>query len=378
MVTRIMLKKKKIEKAKFITRGALYFLHLNLSRYANRSPPAPLLVNLQITRRCNLKCIHCDIREVPEKYSDIINKEFSTEELKKIINSIKSMGTSYISISGGEPFLRKDIFEVIEYVKRRDLGLHISSNGSLIGEQAAKRINDSGLDAISISLDAVTPGLHDKIRGIGGTFERTVAAIKYLVDYKDHTQVGISPIITGLNLEELPRLVDFANDLGVDAIRFQPWHVSLGHKETEEMLIIRGKRLDVLDEVIEQIIERTKKYGIYTNCDVYLRGMRRFFEDINRIEIDCFAGSFSCNISWTGDVVPCAFIPAIGNVRNEPFEKIWNSRRFNDVRKEIKKGNCQKCWMGCFIEPSLRCSLKYVVQNPLKYISDLRFYYRFM
>ncbi len=364
-------------KTKFILRGALYFLHLNFSRYINHSPPAPILVNLQITRRCNLRCIHCDIREAPERYSSIIKNEFSTEEIKEIVDSLKSMGTSYISISGGEPFIRKDIYEVIQYIKEKGLGLHISSNGTLITKEDAKRINDLGLDAISISLDAVTPELHDKIRGVNGTFNRTVNAIKYLVDYKKHTQVGISPIITDLNLEELPRLVDFANDLGIDAIRFQPWHVSLGHKETEEILNIRGNRLEVLDEVIEQIIEKTKKYGIYTNSEVYLRGIRRFFEDKNKIDIDCFAGFFSCNISCEGYVVPCAFISPVGNVKNEPFEKIWNSQRFNEVRKEIKKGNCQKCWMGCFIEPSFRCSLKFAIRNPIKYISDMRFFYRY-
>jgi len=364
-------------KTKFILRGALYFLHLNFSRYINHSPPAPVLVNLQITRRCNLRCIHCDIREAPERYSNIIKNEFSTEEIKEIVDSLKSMGTSYISISGGEPFIRKDIYEVIQYIKEKGLGLHISSNGTLITKEDAKRINDLGLDAISISLDAITPELHDKIRGVNGTFNRTVNAIKYLVDYKKHTQVGISPIITDLNLEELPRLVDFANDFGIDAIRFQPWHVSLGHKETEEILNIRGNRLEVLDEVIEQIIEKTKKYGIYTNSEVYLRGIRRFFEDKNKIDTDCFAGFFSCNISWEGYVVPCAFIPPVGNVKNEPFEKIWNSQRFNEVRNGIKKGNCQKCWMGCFIEPSFRCSLKYAIRNPIKYISDMRFFYRY-
>ena len=235
-----------------------------------------------------------------------------------------------------------------------------------------------GLDAISISLDAVTPEVHDKIRGVEGTFDKTVQSIRNLVDHRSHTQGAISPIITNLNLDELSRLVDFAKDLGVDAIKFQPWHISLGHKDTEEMLNIRDNRLQVLDEVIEQIIEKTKKYGIYTNSDVYLRGVRKFFEDANKIDIDCFAGSFSCNISWDGYVVPCAFISPLGNIKNKPFEKIWRSQQFNDVRKKIKKGECTKCWMSCFVEPSLRCSLEYAVQNPIKYINDLRFYYRFM
>ena len=365
-------------KTKFILRGASYFLHLNFSRYINHFYPAPVLVNLEITKRCNLQCIHCDIRKTPKTYSDIINKEFSTIEIKELVDSLKSLGTSYISISGGEPFLRKDIFEVIEYIKKIGLGLHISSNGTLITNEVAKRINDLGLDAISISLDAATPEIHDRIRGVEGAFDKAVTAIRNVVEYKKHTQVGISPIITNLNLDELPKIVDFAKDLGVDAIRFQPWHISLGHKETEKMLDIRGSRLEDLDKVIGEIIEKTKRHGIYTNTSVYLRGVRKCFEDMKGINIECFAGSFTCNISWMGDVVPCAFIPAIGNVREEPCEKIWNSQRFDDVRKEIKKGNCQKCWMGCFIEPSLRASSKYAIRHPIRYISDLRFYYRFV
>ena len=362
-------------KMKFLLQGGFYFLHINLSRHMNNFFPAPLLVNLEITKRCNLKCIHCDVRKMPETYQDIIKKELSTSEIKDIVNSLKSLGTKYISISGGEPFLRKDIFEIIEYIKDREMGLHISSNGALITEEVAKRINDLGLNAISISLDAVTPELHDEIRGVKGAFEMAVRGIRNLVDYENKvTQVGISPIITDLNLEQLPELVDFAHELGLDAIRFQPWHISLGHNETEKKLNIKGERLDDLDKAVEQIIERTKNYQIYTNTDTYLRGVKQYFLDNNKIDVECFAGSFTCNISWLGDVVPCAFIPAVGNVRNEPFENIWNSQKFNDVRRNITKGNCQKCWMGCFIEPSFRCSIKYAVRHPIKYIKDLGFY----
>lgn len=370
-----MQKKSYYGKMKFILGGSSYFLQLNFARRVNHLFPAPLLVNLEITKRCNLRCIHCDIRKMPETYSDIINKEFSTSEIKKIIDSLESIGTKYISISGGEPFLRRDIFEVIEYIKNTGLGLHISCNGTLITKEVAQRINDLGLNAISISLDAVTPELHDKIRGVKGSFDKTVAGIRNLVNCENkQMQVGISPIITGLNLNELPKLVDFAKDLGVDAIRFQPWHISLGHKETEEILGIREDRLEYLDDMMEQIIEKAKILGIYTNTTTYLQGVKTFFQDKNKIDIECFAGSFMCNISWEGYVVTCASFPAIGNVRNEPFEKIWKSTQFNNVRKDITKGNCHKCWMGCFIEPSLRCSIKYAILNPIKYIHDVRFY----
>jgi len=366
-----------INKTKFILSGLHYFLHINLSRRINCFFPAPLLVNLEITKRCNLRCIHCDIRKTPETYNDIINKEFSTSEVKEIIDSLKSLGTKYISISGGEPFLRKDIFELIDYIKNAGMGLHISTNGLLITEEVAKRINDSGLNTVSISLDAASPELHDEIRGVKGSFEKAVEAIKILVNSENkHTQVGISPIITNLNLYELPKLVDFAKDLGADAIRFQPWHVSLGHNETDRLLNITNERLTDLDYTMEQIISKAKNLGIYTNTDTYLRGVRKYFENKEGIDVECFAGSFTCNISWLGEVVACAFIPSLGNVRNEPFENIWNSRRFIEVRKDITKGKCPKCWMGCFIEPSFRCSIKYAMQNPIKYVSDLRFYYR--
>ena len=292
-----------------------------------------------------------------------------------MIDSLKLLGTKYISISGGEPFLRKDIFEVIEYIKKKDLRLHISSNGTLITKELAKKINNVGLDVVSISLDAVTPELHNRIRGSKEAFDMAIAAIENLTSYNGHhTQVGINTTITDLNLDELPKLVEFANDLEVDAIRFRPWHRSLGHDETENILCINEGRFEDLNNVIEQIIRMAKKYDIYTNSETYLRGIELYLRDKNRINVECFVGSFTCNISWMGDVVPCAFIPAIGNVRNESFEKIWNSKQFNNARKDITKGNCQKCWMDCFIEPSLRCSLNYAIKNPMKYINDLRFY----
>jgi MoaA/NifB/PqqE/SkfB family radical SAM enzyme len=364
-------------KTKFILNGALYFMLLNFSRRMNKFFPAPLLVNLEITKRCNLRCIHCDIRKTPETYSDIIKRELTITEIKKLIDSLKSFGTKYLSISGGEPFLRKDIFEIIRYSKSNGLGVHLSCNGTMITKNVAEKINDLKLDAISISLDAASPGLHDKIRGIDGAFDMAVTAIDNLVNCKDkHTQVGISPIITDLNLSELPEIVNFASEMGVDAIRFQPWHISLGHNETENILGIREERLNELDCVIEEIIKRTRMFGLYTNTDTYMRGIRNYFSNKDQIDVECFAGSFTCNINWLGEIFPCAFIHSMGCIRNEPFEKIWKSRRFNEIRTEITSGNCQKCWMGCFIEPSLRCSVRYAIQNPGKYINDLKFYYR--
>ncbi|MDF2954694.1 radical SAM protein [Candidatus Alkanophaga liquidiphilum] len=357
---------------KALVNAALYLVKLNALRSLNRTPPPPLLVHLEVTKRCNLRCIHCAIR------ADVLDKseELSIDEIESLIDSLSSLGTMYLSMSGGEPFLRKDIFDLIKYGKSRGLGLHISSNGTLITKGIAKRLNALGLDAITISLDAVTPEIHDEIRGVKGVFEKAVSAIKNLIECKRHTQVGINAIVTDLNFHELPELVDFAAELGVDGVRLQPWHAPLGHPETEDLLSVKRERLGELKKALEEALQRARRNGIYINSKAYIRGISHFFEDAETLKIDCFAGFFSCNVSWEGMVYPCAFVPPVGSVKNERFEKIWRSERFKAVRDNIKRGKCPKCWMNCFIEPSLRCSLKYAVREPLKYVSDLRYFYR--
>jgi len=334
------------------------------------------MIGLEITRRCNLRCLHCNVGGTPQKNIIETDKELSLDEIKALIDSVKVMGTKYIGISGGEPFLRKDIYDVIAYIKEKELGLHISSNGICITDKDARRINELGLDAISISLDSVTPQLHDKIRGVNGAFSKTVKAIENLQFYNDgRMRVGISSIMTDLNIGELPSIVDFAKSLGVDAIRFQPCHIPLAYNgmDKEGMLSIGKDRLEDLDNIIESIIEKTQKNKIYTNSHIYLRGIKKYYKNPHAIDVECFAGYISCGISSIGNVIPCAFMPNIGNIRDETFSKIWTSQKFNTVRKDIKKGNCPKCWMGCYIEPSLRGSLKFALCNPFKYANDLRF-----
>ena len=357
---------------KALVNAALYMVKLNVLRSLNRTPPPPLLVHLEVTKRCNLRCIHCAIRaDAPNR-----SEELSTDEIKSLIDSLSSLGTMYLSMSGGEPFLRKDIFDLVKYGKSRGLGLHISSNGTLITRGAARRLNALGLDAITISLDAVTPEIHDAIRGVKGAFEKAVSAIKNLVECKRRTQVGINAIVTDLNFHELPELVDFAAELGADGVRLQPWHPSLGRPETEDLLSVKRERLGELRRVLDEALRRARRNGIYINSRTYIHGISQFFEDAEKLKVDCFAGFFSCNVSWEGVVYPCAFVPPVGSVRDERFEEIWRSERFKAVRNDIRRGKCPKCWMNCFIEPSLRCSLKYAVREPLKYVGDLRYFYR--
>jgi radical SAM protein with 4Fe4S-binding SPASM domain len=299
---------------------------------------APLRVFLSITDKCNLKCKHC--------FADSGNfnlNELTTEELFELIDQMKDAGTFFLSIAGGEPLLRDDLFQIIKYARENFIAVSISTNGLLINKEIAKKFNELNLNTISVSIDGLEI-THDHIRG-NGNFRKTIEKIKILRRYCKTATLAIRTTINSLNINEYKELIKLAEKLSLDSIRFNPIHL-LGRANVYKYLLVdQDEYINFLKDVQEvktKIKVELPKIDNKKYWFVYLEGF------------GCHGGKETCCITSSGDLSPCIFLGdnfVVGNIKNEKFLNLWVKAK-NIVKLSGNKicNNCSEyknCRGGC-------------------------------
>jgi len=330
---------KNLQKDKFtlVRRQVINYLLVSFSILTSKPYSGPFLVTINITRRCNLKCKMCGIKR-SEKTRE---QELTLEEIKKLIDELKELKVGIISISGGEIFLRKDIFEIIEYVKKNGMFLNLSTNGTLINRKIAKRLLNLKVDSITISLDGAKAETHDSIRNVKGAYKKTIKTLKLFSEIckNSNTIIDIVTLISAHNIHEILDIINLVQKLGLDSIGFIPLHNGkIKHIWTK----------NEINEIIEKIILIKKRNGIIDNSEEYLRGIMKFL--VGEVpSLDCGAGYLTCVIDSNGDIFPCyKYLDGnrnIGNVRNVNMKSFWFSSEYNDIRKKLF--SCRECLWNC-------------------------------
>jgi len=169
---------------------------------------APLFVVWNFTNRCNLRCKHCY-----QNASSSLPAELTTNEALRVVKELSDADVTSIAFSGGEPLVRQDFFEVAGSARDNGMYVTIASNGTLITRDVAKRLAKT-VHYAEISLDGINSRTHDEFRGIPGSWDRAVSAIKYLVE--EGVTVGVATTVTKHNISEIQKMVDFVEELGAD------------------------------------------------------------------------------------------------------------------------------------------------------------------
>ena len=303
-----------------------------------RVKPRSFHLQWHITERCNFKCKHCytegdmkelDIRElfmVLEQYIGLIR----TWELDK------NKGIRKLSISGGEPLLRRDFFRLLDEIhSNREMfsSVGVMSNGSTINDSVAKRLKDLGISGVQISIDGLEEN-NDKIRG-KGSFKKALNGIDKLVD--NELPVGVSMTIHKGNVNDVEGLISLCNSIGVKSLGVSRL-VPIGRgKDTRMLEPLETKKFY---EKIMELKRKWKDKGVYlsTHCSDSLW----FLEDKNHETHGCSAGYDSFSILPNGDVVPCRRFPVkVGNVLEKSLIDIWYTSDF--LWKLRNKGNISFC-----------------------------------
>ncbi|KAF0117931.1 MAG: radical SAM domain-containing protein [bacterium] len=308
------------------------------------------MIAWEVTRSCNLSCIHCRASAERGPYPG----EFSTEECLRLIDDIVGFSNPVIILTGGEPMMRKDIFEIAEYGTQKGLRMVMAPNGTLIDEENARKMVRSGIKRISISLDGATGKSHDNFRQVEGAFQGALRGIEYAK--KTGLEFQINTTVTSTNIKELPNVLDLAIELGAAAHHIFLIVPTGRAKELKDNEIPSEEYEETLHWFYNQR-EKTSLHLKATCAPHYYRILRqRAKEEGKKITFDtygldavtrgCLGGVSFCFISHTGQVQPCGYFELnCGEIRKSTLKEIWtNSEIFHSLRDFDKyNGKCGIC-----------------------------------
>lgn len=304
----------------------------------------PLKVQWDILYRCNSRCVTCD------RWQEFEGKAVIPHEReKRLLDELAELGTFSVAFSGGEPFLRKDIFDLFKYAKKVGLTTSVNSNALLINEQIAEKIVGSGLDMIYFSLDGATPATNDYIRGVPGSFEKTFNAVRLLKEKGGgKPKIFINSTINNKNVSEVVELARICKEAGVDGVTIQPAH-SCNEMEFNlpEELRLSRENIPLFKRELEVLLRDYK--DMFPMMEDYFNNFGTFIENPSELyRYRCVAAYTSVQIHPNGDVYSCPVaFEKMGNLMESSFKNIWFSEKANKLRKKIKDGKHPMCWFTC-------------------------------
>ena len=360
----------------------------------------PRLIFWEVTKGCNLRCIHC--RATATELSS--PTDLPTGRALDIIKQIADFGNPILVLSGGEPLYRADIFDLARFATQRGLRVALATNGTLVTKPVAKKIVESGVKRVSISLDGADALTHDTFRGIPGAFEAAIYGMRNLQELGMSVQINTT--IARHNAHQLPDVLEMARSLGADALHtFLLVPVGCGvdianeqmvpPEEYERMLnwfydrskdgdielkatcaphyfrVVRQRRAEERKEAAAaaggdyRAVEHGPAIG---PTDMAMPGSDAIIfkpkgnhtghptghpggqpgghpDGMNAMTKGCLAGTGVCFISHEGEIFPCGYLPALaGDLRKQPFSEIWNdSKVFAQLRHDPLEGKCGCC-----------------------------------
>ncbi|MBU3911709.1 MAG: radical SAM protein [Candidatus Omnitrophica bacterium] len=311
------------------------------------------------TDYCMLRCKMCNKWSEP---SPKPGEAPTIDEWKRFISGFRELVDEgfEMDFGGGEALSMPGILDLVKHAKQLGFRTTMASNGYLINGDMAKRIRDAGLDAVSLSLDSHNPEIHDKMRGVKGVHKQVVNAIDNLTRYAPQTKKGLCCIIMNENLDEILKLVDWADrNKKVDWIYFmvvvQPnYSGPLTDNWLDEYQYLwpkdRSKVLGILDE----LIRRRKSGSKVSNRVEHLRAYKAYFNNPQKLvnKAKCIVGGKAISVNAYGFVQLCLFKDFIGNIRKDDIRELWRSQDADLIRKKVDecKTNCHLLLNCCYIE----------------------------
>ncbi len=291
----------------------------------------PLSVQLDLTYRCNERCIHCYL-----DHHD--HGEMTTAEIKDLLDQMADAGVFYLTISGGEILMRRDFFDILEYARLRTFCIKLKTNGILIRKQEADRIKALGVESVQISIYSHVPEVHDAITKLPGSLKQSIEAIRRLRAHGIH--VIMANVLMVQNVHDYAGVRALAAELGAQFI-MDPTITPMMDGDRSIL------NLNVDEAALREVFQNESLVG--GNIEEFCAPPLAPGED-DMDQLPCSAGHTACYVSPYGDVYPCVQFPLpSGNVRRMKFVDIWSdSPQLNEVRsiKLRDMPTCSKCTHG--------------------------------
>ncbi len=332
----------------------------------------PHVISWNLTKACNLLCSHCyliaDNIQQPDQADTNLSgatlsrdthnfnqiqcgtastaNELDTDTALNVIDEIAELNPNIILIlTGGEPLLRKDIFDLSSHAAQKGMMVLLGTNACLVNDGVARKLKDNGFSGIGISLDSIHPEVHDSIRGMKGSWEKAVEGMKACK--RKGLEIQIQTTVFKKNYDEIPELVAFANDMGARVFNLF-------------FLVCTGRGQDITDITSKQYEDALKQiYKLHNQYEGEMLVSAKCAPHYRRIAYEmnpesalvkyysggCPAGTNYCRITPEGNVTPCPYMDtSCGNLKEKSFAEIWNnSVILKELRESELKGRCGEC-----------------------------------
>lgn len=275
----------------------------------------PLYAHLDLTYRCNLKCVHCYAVNEPDR------QELTTDEVKDILDQLADAGSLYLILSGGEAMLRKDYFEIAQYAKTKGFALRLMTNGTLINEENVKIIAKLCPLYVELSLYAMSEDVHDAITKVPGSFTYTLATIYLLKRF--NTNIYIKTIAMQQNLDEIESVQHFSEKIHAKFLKDSVINPKLNND-------ISPLKYRLSDEQLIRFLNATSPQWK--------------FQEYNLNDTLCNAGKGHVTINPYGEVFPCLRIQKkAGDLRKQSFQEIWSKSLILKQIRELTATEIKSC-----------------------------------
>ncbi|HZV02482.1 MAG TPA: radical SAM protein [Planctomycetota bacterium] len=292
----------------------------------------PLAVHLEVVAACNLTCTHCFAGELPRR-----EEPLSLADLDRLFATLARMGAFRLGLTGGEPLLRRDLFEILDLATHHGLHPCLTTNGLLVTEPIAREFGKRELAWLNVSLDGATAESNDRVRG-AGTFARVLEKLELLRRYARFT---LAFTIMSHNAAEVGECAKLAARVGAHSAVFRPLYpvgTASHHRELMPSFDQYSSAVHDLAELGGDLAEACEPPGGFElrSVDPFGPGSRAEARSVVHQNYGCGAGNLVCSISVSGDVNPCSFLGnafVAANVRHRTFEEIWHdSNVFREIR----------------------------------------------
>ena len=328
-----------------------------LAELVSNPGPSGILnhAKIKVTSRCNLRCRMCSYWKLADQ------PEIPSERMMKLIEELAEMGVRKVHFSGGEPLLRPDFFDVIQNCAKRKMRVNITTNGTLVDGEKAKRLVKSGVRSVSISIDGPTAKIHDGIRGLKGAFKKTVSALDKLATAREtyrarkRMRIRVNVVLQRANWRCFPEIVRLAGELGADEVHPMPVDPkSPGH------LLKKSEIKDFNSCVAPEVETLRVRYGLSTDpLLLYPYGQTK--GDINHSRSGNYARGFFDShlcyvpwmhtfIGWDGEVYPCCMtrgkVASLGNINKSGLRDVFFGEEYAKLRQSFVKtrlADCARC-----------------------------------
>lgn len=329
-----------------------------LNTVTNRMHSLPVVI-LYVTAGCNLRCVMCSYREP-------LPNELNLREIQQIAEDLRTLGLRHIVYSGGEPLLRRDFPDICRTFSALNVRQTLLTNGLLLHKRMPEI--EGLLDEVIVSIDGPDPFVHNSIRGIEA-FEQIVRGVSTLLSLRERPKVSIRTVLQKQNFRHVGRMIEWARGLGVDRLSFLSADVESGafHRDLdgsvpakERILLNRGEAMAFRTIVTEVVARHRQAFdtSFVSETPEKMFHIVQYFEAVNGLapfpRNRCNAPMISTVITSTGDLLPCYFLPAYGNIRSGALQQQINSHRAMENRKEVKAYSlkqCQTCVCTLHVSP---------------------------